>query len=186
MLAQRMLKRLWNKTSETVALFVRQGDYRICAAELPNAQPLSFKRGVGSCERIVLGASGRVMLAFESLQKEELEASARGLDLDLAAIERELAQIRRRGYAVSRNALIQGAVAVAAPFFDGAGRLHGALGVFGPSVRVLAAETEAFGQQLIEECAALSRALSARAGAAARDFGLSLWRARPRAAPASP
>jgi DNA-binding IclR family transcriptional regulator len=62
--AQPMMHRLRNATGETVALFLRQGALRICVAELPSAHPLSFKRGVGYQEQIVLGASGRVILAF--------------------------------------------------------------------------------------------------------------------------
>src|SRR5258708_40311537 len=66
-LAQAVLRRVWQATGETVALFVRQGDRRLCIAELPSVQPLSFKRGVGYSEAIVLGASRRAILAYSRL-----------------------------------------------------------------------------------------------------------------------
>ena len=58
LIAQPMMQRLRDQTGETVALFVQQQMDRVCVAELPSNQPLSFKRGVGYAERIVRGASG--------------------------------------------------------------------------------------------------------------------------------
>jgi DNA-binding IclR family transcriptional regulator len=50
--------------------------------------------------------------------------------------EKELEAARSRGYALSREELIAGAVAIAAPFFNGGGKAAGSIGVFGPSVRM--------------------------------------------------
>ena len=47
----------------------------------------------------------------------------------------ELEAIRQKGYSQSRDELIKGAVAIAAPFFDGAGSVAGSICVFGPGVR---------------------------------------------------
>src|SRR5438445_645028 len=48
----------------------------------------------------------------------------------------ELAEIRRRGYAVDREELYLGLVCVAVPVFDRFGAPMAALGVSGPSARV--------------------------------------------------
>lgn len=72
-LAQPVMRRIWEQTGETVALFVPQGAYRLCIAELPSAQPLSFKRGAGYQERILLGASGRAILAYAVNDANELK-----------------------------------------------------------------------------------------------------------------
>ena len=61
--------------------------------------------------------------------------------------------------AVSRDELIQGAVAVAAPIFDGADRVMGSLGIFGPSVRVPDERVEEFGRLLVSEAIVVSTAL---------------------------
>src|SRR5690606_6187117 len=42
-----MMRRVWEVSNETVGLFVREGDSRICVAELVSPHPLSFRRGVG-------------------------------------------------------------------------------------------------------------------------------------------
>lgn len=161
-IAQPMMRRLWEQTGETVALFVPRGAYRICVAELPSNQPLSFKRGVGYQERIVLGASGRAILAHSENSVDEISDYAANNAVEPASYARELEMIRKRGYAVSKNELIQGAVAVAAPYFNGAGQVAGAIAVFGPSVRLHAEQIEAFGKLLVEEGAALSSALGRR------------------------
>ena len=158
-LAQPMMRRVWEETSETVALFVPDGRHRLCIAELPSPHPLSFKRGVGYRERLILGASGRAILAHCDKAADELQAYAHGLDLDLRRFPGELARARERGFAVSKDELIQGAVAVAAPFFDGANRVAGSLGIFGPSVRLSAAQIDKFGALLMREAAQLSTAL---------------------------
>lgn len=157
-LAQPMMRRLWRESGETVALFVPQGVMRVCIAELPSAQALSFKRGTGYQERIAIGASGRVMLAHLAADTE-LANWTQGTPVDPKKLARELAVIRSKGFATSKNELIEGAVAVAAPFFNGAGKVAGALAVFGPAVRIKATQANAFGELVITQAQALSRAL---------------------------
>src|SRR4029077_16193252 len=45
--AEPMMRRLRDETGETVALFVPQGAFRLCIAEVPSNQALSFRRGLG-------------------------------------------------------------------------------------------------------------------------------------------
>jgi DNA-binding IclR family transcriptional regulator len=156
-LARPILRNIWERTGETVALFVPQGKFRTCIAELPSSHPLSFKRGIGYSERIVLGASGRAILAY--LPNVDLEDYADGTKIDLARYPAELELIRQRGYAISNNELIQGAVAVAAPFFNAAGQVAGSMAVFGPGARLDAERTDDFGRLLMEQAQAMSKAL---------------------------
>jgi len=154
-----MMRRLREATGETVALFVPEGAFRLCISELESPQPLSFKRGVGYRERLVLGASGRAILAHMDPTAKDLKGHAKGLDIDLEKFPDELARIRERGFAVSKDELLQGAIAVAAPFFDGAERVAGSIAIFGPSVRLPAAQVDKFGKLLVQEAAQLSKAL---------------------------
>jgi DNA-binding IclR family transcriptional regulator len=158
-LGQPILHRLWEFTQETVALFVPQGNMRLCIAELPSPQALSFKRGIGYQERIVLGASGQVILAFANTSIEAIERYADGIALDPIRFAQELRQIRTRGYATSKNALIEGAVAIAAPFFDSRDQVAGSIAVFGPGARLKEDKVRQLGAILVKEAAALSKAL---------------------------
>ncbi len=155
--AQPMLRSLWTETGETVALMLRQGDVRVCAAEIPSAQPLSFKRGIGHSVHVTIGASGRAILAFA----DDAESySGKILDpRDRAAYKSKLERVRKDGYAVSRDELIEGAVAVAVPFFAVNNTVAGSLAVFGPSVRVGKSQVERIAALLKKQSQALSRAL---------------------------
>jgi len=135
-LARPVLQQVWEQTRETVALFVPRGDLRLCVAELPCPQPLSFKRGVGYSEKIERGASGRAILAYSAPTAAQLARYSQALDIEPARLRRDLAQVKKKGYAESHDELMRGATAVAAPFFDRAGAVAGSIGVFGPAVRL--------------------------------------------------
>lgn len=156
--AQPMLRRLWEQTGETVALLVHQGSYRVCVAELPSAQPLSFKRGVGYRENVTHGASGRVILAHLAEPESHVPEEERK-GFDLAAFRARLDKVRAQGCEVSRDELIKGAVAVAVPFFLGDDRVLGSIAVFGPGVRVDDAHVKRFAELLKTEARKLSQAL---------------------------
>jgi IclR family acetate operon transcriptional repressor len=157
--AEPVLRRIWDETRETVALFVPQGHMRLCVAELPSPQPLNFKRGVGYTERIVLGASGRAILAYMDATPEQLRSYVQGTEVNLKDLGAELAATRKRGYSNSRSELISGAVAVAVPFFDHDAAVAGSMGVFGPEVRMDAARQKAIAKLLLDESVRLSEAL---------------------------
>jgi DNA-binding IclR family transcriptional regulator len=114
---------------------------------------------VGFQERIVLGASGQVILAHANTSIEAIERYAEGLSLDPIRLAQDLRQIKKRGYATSKNALIEGAVAIAAPFFNSHGQVAGSIAVFGPGARLKEDKVRQFGAVLIKEAAALSQAL---------------------------
>lgn len=114
---------------------------------------------MGYREKVTVGASGRAILANMPDASRYLvahDASAPGAD---AGYEKELGRIRERGYAVSRDELLQGAVAVAAPFFHGRDQVAGSLAVFGPRARLHSTQVEAYGALLVDEARQLSRAL---------------------------
>ncbi len=161
-MAKPMLRRLWEKTGETVALFIPQGAYRSCISELPCTQPLSFKRGVGYRERIVLGASGRAILAYMDITPELLKEYAAGTKLDPKKYAEDLQSTRERGYAISNQEIIQGAVSIAAPFFNSGGQVAGSVGIFGPSARLDAGQVKELGELLVEETTLFSEALGLR------------------------
>ena len=168
--AQPVLERVWEITGETVALFVPRGNMRMCVAELQSPQPLSFRRGVGYSERAARGASGRALLAWSEPSPEQLAALCEGLDMDPVRLRKELAQVRKQGFATSRDELIKGAVAVAVPFFERSGRVAGSMGIFGPDVRMDKARIDELAQLLLREAGQLSGLLGhGRSTSAATD-----------------
>lgn len=158
-IAAPIMRRIRDTTQETVALFVREGLHRVCVAELVSPQPLSFKRGVGYRERLVVGASGRSILAHMSPDRAQLKELYAGLPIDAELQRRELARIITRGFAISRDELLQGALAIAAPYFDDGGRVAGSMCIFGPGARIGPAKVEVYSRLLVSEAAALSKAM---------------------------
>ncbi len=57
--------------------------------------------------------------------------------------------------------LIDGAIAIAAPFFDSQSRVAGSLCVFGPGVRIGTSKTDEIAKLLVREAARISVALGA-------------------------
>ena len=151
------MQRLWEATGETVSLLVHQGMQRVCLAEIASPQPLSFRRGHGYSEDVCKGASGRAILAFLADPQAYLPDTLPGVFRE--AFLQELTRVREIGYATSRDELIRGAVAVAAPFFGANGRVLGSLAVFGPSVRLNQERINAIAAQLVDGARDLSRAL---------------------------
>jgi DNA-binding IclR family transcriptional regulator len=166
-----VLQRLQDLTGETVALFVPMGTMRQCVDEIASPQPLSFKRGIGNLERVIYGATGRIILAhlLEPFFKTEpfdakalmaeLQNYTEGSSTPPQDYLDEILRIRRRGYAVSRNELIQGAVSVGAPIFDEHHQIAGSLGIFGPSVRLQAEQVKRCGALLVDAANEISRAM---------------------------
>ncbi|MCC6888221.1 MAG: IclR family transcriptional regulator [Hyphomicrobiales bacterium] len=163
--ARPILERLRAETGETAALFVRRGALRQCVLELTSPHVLAMSRGVGETDHLWRGASGKAILAF--LDENEIAAVLRALkDTDAKRLAADLARMRKDPMAISRGEVFVGAIAIAAPYFDHAGRVAGSLGVFGPQAR-LDAQWETRSARVVAKCAAeLSTALGHRAPAA--------------------
>jgi IclR family acetate operon transcriptional repressor len=135
-LARPILERLRAETGETAALFVRRGALRQCVLELTSPQVLSMSRGIGETDHVRRGASGKAILAF--MDESDIAAVLRSLPkgTDPKRLSADLARVRRDGLAISRGEVFVGAIAIAAAYFDHAGRVAGSLGVFGPQARL--------------------------------------------------
>ncbi|MBX9843380.1 MAG: IclR family transcriptional regulator [Xanthobacteraceae bacterium] len=144
-LAEPLMRNLHDRYDETVALYLRKDNIRLCVSEMPSRQALSYSRGLGHSGSLLRGASGLAMLAFlDGAEAEQIIEQDRDKSHARAA-RRRLPEIRDAGYAVSSGDFIAGAQAIASPIFDRRGDVVGSLGIFGPSVR--------FNTKRVGECA---------------------------------
>lgn len=134
--SEQPLAELWNRTDETVALAIPHVDHGwLLAKEFKSRQPLSYGRGIGHTQPLIIGASGRVMLAFfeppeiEKVLAHEADAAARD------AIRAQLHAIRVDGFAAASGEIILGAMAIAAPVFEHRGSVVAAVCLYGPEIR---------------------------------------------------
>jgi DNA-binding IclR family transcriptional regulator len=131
---------------ETVVLHVVDGDAAVVLAQVASDQILRIERVVGTRDPLHAGASGLALLAFQPPATVRRVLSAAG---DGAVIQRKLAEVRRDGYALTRNELGGDIHAIAAPITGRDGQVVASMAVLLPANR---------GDGLGEHRAALLRA----------------------------
>ncbi len=119
-----VLAALHARTGESVQLYVRSGDRRLCVAARDAGAGLRDSVPVGSLLPLDAGSGGKVLLAWSD-----------DGDRFPAVAPAELAAVRRRGWAASTAEREPGVASVSAPVLSG-GRLLAALCVSGPVSRI--------------------------------------------------
>jgi DNA-binding IclR family transcriptional regulator len=128
-LAGPVLDRLHRTTGESVQLYVRSGDHRLCIAARDAGTGLRDSVPVGALLPLAAGSGGKVLLAWSAVVRPDTGSAA------TAAAVAELAEVRARGWAASVAEREPGVASVSAPVFrDDA--LLAALCVSGPVSRL--------------------------------------------------
>jgi DNA-binding IclR family transcriptional regulator len=143
LMAQDILDGLAKASQESVALHVPAGTQRVCVAQVPSPQPVRYTADVGAAKPMYTGAMGKILLAFAH-EQDRLELFTR-LTLtpvtpltiiDRDELEIQLAEVRKRGYAVSRGEQADGVASISAPVFAASGHVMAAVSILGPSTRM--------------------------------------------------
>ncbi len=137
------LQELHDATSETISLYILDGNERVCIERLESTQNIRFVAPrVGRRLPLHAGSAGKVMLAYLPEKQREDLLALDGLTrltektiVDPGALRTELAKIRQDGYAISKGEWILDASGIAAPIFDRFGEVLAALTISGPSQR---------------------------------------------------
>jgi len=146
--------RLRDDVGESVHLYVRQRDRRVCVSAVEGNYELRHFTEVGKPLPLSVGASGKVLLAFADqatraqelrrVAREPLTARAPNLE-DLTA---QLDEIRETGWSMSFGEREEGLAAAAVPIRDQAGGVNAALAISGPTARLTAERLVALRPQL--------------------------------------
>ncbi len=142
-LARPVLHELAMLTGESTKLFVIEGAKRLCLIREEGFHPLRYAVNEGETFELHAGASGKVLLAFSSeefchkILSKTLEKITPTTIIDRSRLEQEFELIRQRGYASSIGEVVPEVAGIAAPVFDHANHLVGALTIAGsdPTVR---------------------------------------------------
>jgi DNA-binding IclR family transcriptional regulator len=150
-LAGPVLDRLHSATGESVQLYVRSGDHRLCIAARDAGTGLRDSVPVGALLPLGAGSGGKVLLAWSVGPVSGAVSGADGTD--------ELTAIRSRGWAASVAEREAGVASVSAPVLRD-GVLLAALCVSGPISRLGQAPGPKLATEVVEAAADLTRQLT--------------------------
>ncbi len=151
--AAAVLPGLRDRTGESVQCYRRDGMERVCVAAAEPTAGLRDTVPVGSRLSLAGGSGAQVLLAWAA--PDLLAAVLPGA----AFTERDLAQVRRRGWAQSVAQREPGVASVSAPVHDRAGHVLAAVSVSGPVERIGRRPGERWADELLEAAATLTARL---------------------------
>lgn len=169
-LARPFLQQVVDACNETCVLSLYQSaeGHMVFAEKCDSSQLLRYQLTLNTPLPVAWGASGRAILAFLPeeerlrLYKSTGPAPASGLKPpSLGELEAELAEVRRRGYAISHGQKIAGAVGISAPVFGAGGVVLGSFGVTVPEQRIAEADEAGLADLVRRNADALSKTLGA-------------------------
>jgi DNA-binding IclR family transcriptional regulator len=192
-LAKPVMVRLRDELGESIHLYVRQRDRRVCVLAVEGNYELRHFSEVGKPLPLSVGASGKVLLAFAdpAIQSQELRRVAREpltpRAPSVGELTDQLGVIRDTDWSMSFGEREEGLAAAAVPIRDRSGQVLAALSISGPTARLGAERLE----ELRGELTAAAELISASQGWTAAAHVESTSRSgppkrRPTAAPVSP
>lgn len=172
------------ETRETATLEVLVGADTLILEEAMGSYVLGSMPSIGTRWPAHATSTGKTILAFLS-EEERNRLLPRVLPsvtprtlADRGALERDLARVRDRGYALSQEELEPGFVAVGAPVRSAEGRVVAAISVGGPRVRLTPETVATIARRLPAAAAQVSERLGFRAPARSRAGGAASRKAK--------
>lgn len=162
--ARPICRRLAASTGETINIAVLSGRSALYVDQVAGSSSLQPHNWVGQHIPLHAASNGKVLLS--ELPADEVDRTVGTLtaftDATLtskAALRRELAAVRERGYALAVDELEVGLTAVAAPIRNAHGDVIAALSVSGPTFRLDAARVEDVVPELLDAAREISHRL---------------------------
>ena len=129
-----IMEKLGQDTGETITLFVRKYDTKICIQIVDSNHIIRFTDRVGSILPIYVGSSGKVLLS--GLSDEQIERLLDSLELvpltpntviDKQDLLKQIRVVRKQGYAISVQERLHGAAGISCPVYGPAGEIIASL-----------------------------------------------------------
>ncbi len=163
-----LLRQLAIATRETVSLAILDGTQVMLIEHLPSPEPIKYLGGIGHRTPAHCSSGGKAILAFSAPAVVEL-VIASGLErytpatlTTRAAFLQDLQRTRRRGYSINNGEYTDSLAAAAAPIWDNATKLVGAVAVAGPAYRLAGPALRHSAEAARATAAGISRQLGAR------------------------
>jgi DNA-binding IclR family transcriptional regulator len=160
------MQRLRELTSETIHLSLLSETSVIFVEKIESAQPVRMYSSIGRQCPIYCTGSGKAILAYiERDKRKAIIATTERVRytpstiIGGVALEKELAAIRARGFAIDDEEHEPGIRCVAAPIFDKSGAVIAALSVTNPAYRCTIETLHSYAPALVAATARISRRL---------------------------
>jgi DNA-binding IclR family transcriptional regulator len=167
--ALRTMHALPAETGESVYLNVRSGTRTLCIDEVVGPRGVTLGSNVGVAMPLHSAAAGKCYLAWMEpagrdalLDRLELARVTERTITSREALLTEVERVRRQGYAVNDEESEPGVRYAAAPVFDAAGDVTGALALGAPVLRIGPGEVEKLGAAVIAAAGRISASLGYR------------------------
>ena len=153
-ISKHAMVRLRDQVGESVHLYVRQRDRRICVSAVEGNYELRHFTEVGKPLPLSVGASGKMLLAFAdpATQAQELRRVAKEpltpRAPSLEELVSQLETIRETEWSISFGEREEGLAAAAVPIRNRAGAVDAALSISGPTARLTADRLETLRAEL--------------------------------------
>jgi len=164
---------LRKRFNETVNLYVREGDNRICYEQVESSHNLKRSAKLGARFPLWAGASGRCFLSFMAEDEvsrilDEAESLTPNTILDKNVVMEKNRELRIRGFSFSVSEREQGVSSIAVPIFDASLLPVACMTLSGPTARF----TEEMIRELIPALKKACLELSLKLGAERRSITL--------------
>lgn len=137
--AHETMRKIMLQTKQTANLYVKDGNERVCVAQITGSQYIWCYSYLGARLPLYLGA-GKILLAFSDdefirdyLENQALTRVTENTIVEPNALRQELAHIRQKGYSISIGERNDVSASVAAPLFDYTGKCIACLTISGPA-----------------------------------------------------
>ena len=161
-----VMQELRDETQETTHLMVREERHLVLIERVDSPLALRTVRDLGSRSPLHVSANGKAYLAHLSTREQEdylngkLSALTENSKTDPDVIRREIAQIRKLGYATNVGELDLHVHAVAAPVMNAEGRPIAALSISCPASRLPVERMSAYGEKVISAARTVAQRLA--------------------------
>jgi len=170
-LARDQLLALNALSGETVQVSVLADTHTVVIDHVESGRSVRHSSGIGSRAPLYCTGSGKVLLAWcDTRQRDEIlgrTSFARRTPNTItarAALERELADVSKRGYAIDAEEHFIGTCCIAAPVVDASGQAIAGLSITAPTFRTSADELASWSAPLTSAAAEVSRRLAPHTG----------------------
>jgi IclR family KDG regulon transcriptional repressor len=161
--AKPLLRQLADFSGETANYCLLKGRKMVVVDSVESRIHLRVVPPIGTTNVLTIKSNGKAVLSFlpenqakKIIQEEGLPALTKNSIIKPEAFYKELAAVRKRGYATDFEEFREGISGVSAPVFNSRGQVVGTLSLIAPASRMTRDSASSYGQKCAEAAAHLS------------------------------